>query len=128
MEIYTVDSLIAMTKKELGIKDTETSVHLERMRKVMFKDSYYKEELHGKVGIIRSMNEESECAVEVDNTIYWARESDLVPYTEPETEDNYWEDDFKKMNECFEKIQRTLASLCETWGKIEDGINKLNRL
>lgn len=63
---------------------------------------------------------------------YLWNECELEPYTEPETKDNAqqngWDEDFKKMNECFEKIQKTLSSLCDTFGKLEANVNKLNRL
>ena len=75
------------TSKEIadliGMKYDGSLVPKFRKRdKVRFKNSYYKEEMHGKIGRIYNISTEAECYVEVDNTIYWVKESDIEPYIE----------------------------------------------
>lgn len=68
---------------------------LYKGNKVRFKNSYYKEEMHGKVGIIYNIKSNSEYYVKVDDTIYWVHKSDIESYIE--TENNMEE---KELNLC----------------------------
>lgn len=62
----------------------------------------------------------------------WYAESSLEPYIEPETKDNTrlngWDEDFKKMDECFEKMKKTVKSLYGTLEEMKVEVNKLKRL
>ncbi len=70
----------------------ERYVEVEKPRvkvgdKVKINESYYKEELHGSIGIVRCEASPFSFYVEIDNTIYQVGFNDLEPYTEP-TEEN----------------------------------------
>lgn len=70
--------------------------------RVKIKESYYKEELHGRIGIVTSRVTPFSSFVEIDKTIYQVSDRELEPYTEPETKEETMEtkDDTKELNLC----------------------------
>ena len=83
--------------------------------KVYFNDSYYKEEMRGKIGRIHAVRTEAEYYVEVDNTIYWAKESDIEPYTEesPNQSQNIANCDKSEDNQLKDNMEEKELNLCE---------------
>lgn len=107
---------------------------------VRFKDSYYKEEMCGKVGSIYTIRTNAEYYVEVDNTLYCAKESKLEPYTEEKapivsahgTKDEAINDTKETMKEKGLNLAELLKGCIGEWfyvmpcGEMElKGINKL---
>lgn len=68
--------------------------------KVKIKESYYKEELYGRIGIVTRNASSSSVYVEIDNTIYQVGFNDLELYTKPTEENKDNDMETKELNLC----------------------------
>ena len=69
-----------------------------------------------------------------NNLMGWVNRQVLEPYTKEnketmeEKELNSWDEDFKRMNELFNKMQKTVAKIYDSYGKMCVAVDKLKRL
>lgn len=76
---------------------------------------------------------EPECIHPNDNNCKWKNICDhtqcyfdsIEPEIKDNSQQNSWNDDFKRFNECCNKIRKTLESLCNSFDKMKDCIDRL---
>lgn len=82
---YLTFEFIIPTKYLVKVDAEKKEAKFKCGDKVRMKDGYYKEELHGCIGIIRKIDG-CNMYVEIDSTIYPATIHSIEPYTEPTEE------------------------------------------
>lgn len=82
----TVDEIISDNAELLKrVEEDKSQPKFKVGDKVVIQKSYYKEELHGRIGVVTRRATPFSSFVEIDKTIYQVSDRELEPYTEPET-------------------------------------------